>query len=287
MQKLLCATDLLPKSEAAIERAGLLTQQLAGELTLLHVVAPAAAQINLEHSLQTAITRVKSRSRPPAWHHDVQPQIAVRAGNPARVIVDTLGDSGADLLIIGPHAKRGMRDVLEGTIAEKALSARKSPLLIVQQEAAQTYRNVLFALDLSAESSAAVRAAESLVLGRNVSATVVHVSEPPYQGMLRAVGVQTAQVMSYVEYSRREVAAAVRQLLSRASGDPKRYEVVIADGQPAQAILRAVNVRRPDLLVMGTRGDGRVRRALIGSVANEVLSAVGCDVLVVPRTSAS
>ena len=34
---------------------------------------------------------------------------------------------------------------------------------------------------------------------------------------------------------------------------------------------------------MGTRGGGRLHRALLGSVAQEVLGRVRCDVLVVPQ----
>ena len=43
------------------------------------------------------------------------------------------------------------------------------------------------------------------------------------------------------------------------------------EGNPVQTILRAIGKRQPDLLVMGTRGDGRMRRAVLGSVANQLL----------------
>jgi hypothetical protein len=37
--------------------------------------------------------------------------------------------------------------------------------------------------------------------------------------------------------------------------------------------------------VMGTRGQGPLRRVLLGSVANEVLNEAWCDVFVVPEGS--
>jgi 23S rRNA (adenine2503-C2)-methyltransferase len=49
------------------------------------------------------------------------------------------------------------------------------------------------------------------------------------------------------------------------------------------AILRAVDALTPDLVVLGTRGHGRFRRALLGSVATEVLRTLQCDVLLVPE----
>jgi hypothetical protein len=42
---------------------------------------------------------------------------------------------------------------------------------------------------------------------------------------------------------------------------------------------------QPDLLVMGTGGDGRIRRALLGSVANRILAFASTDVLIVPDGS--
>lgn len=282
MTKLLCATDLLPKSEAAMDRAGLLAEQLNASLSLLHVVSPTMAEHNLEQSLQLAITGLEARARPPAWRFGPPPQVSVRTGSPSRLILDAVDKHRADLLIVGPHRKRGMRDILEGTIAEKILNARQCPLLMVQQRADAEYRQVLLALDVTEESGAAVQVAETMVLSARTQAMVMHVCEPPYQGMLRSAGVGTEEVISYANHSRREAAAEIRDLLRRTSADHARYGVVIGDSHPTRAIRRAVEMYQPDLLVMGT-SSGRIRRALIGSVASQVLEAAGCDVLVVPR----
>lgn len=285
MRKLLCATDLLPKTEAAMERAGLLAQRLEAQLSLLHVVSPVSAQRNLEQALQMANTELASRARPPRWHHGPPPQLAVRAGSPARLIREAIDEHRPDLSIIGPHRKRAVRDVLEGTIAEKVLGTRHCPLLIVQGKVESEYRNVLLALDISSECGAAVRAAESLVLSPGAQAMVMHVCEPPYQGMLRSAGVASEQIVTYVERSRHEAAAEIRDLLKRESADHARYAVVIGDSHPAPAIRRALEMYQPDLLVMGTGGVGRMRRALIGSVANQMLNVAACDALVVPHGS--
>lgn len=284
MPKLLCATDLLPKSEAAIDRAGMLAEQLRAQLSLLHVVSPATSECNLEQALQLAISGLETRARAPEWRFGPLPEVAVRAGNPSRLILDSIDRHRVDLLVIGPHRKRGLRDVLEGTIAEKILNTRQCPLLIVRRPAEGEYKQVMLALDVAEESGAAVQAAESLVLNSHSQAMVLHVNEPPYQGMLRSAGVGTEEVISYVNHSRREAAAEIRDLLKRTSADHARYGVVIGESHPARAIRRAVEMYQPDLLVMGTSG-GRVRRALIGSVASQVMDAADCDVLVVPRGS--
>lgn len=283
--RLLCATDLLPKSDAALERAGILADELGAQLGLLHVVAPLSSEHALEQTLRNAITDLKARTRTPRWSHSTAPDIIVRTGNPSRIIMETAEDSQADLLIVGPHRKRGLRDVLEGTLAEKALAARCCPLLMVQQPARETYNNVLLALDLSATSIPALRTSESLVIGPDTQATVVHAYEPPYQGMLGYAGVSEQDILAYGNSWRRSAAQDIRALLRKESTAPERYDVWIGESHPAPAILRAVELHRPDLLVLGTHARRRIGRALLGSVANRLLNLVDCDVLVVPKAA--
>jgi hypothetical protein len=58
---------------------------------------------------------------------------------------------------------------------------------------------------------------------------------------------------------------------------------VVIEHRPVTAILSADSTLKPDLVVLGTRGYGRFRRALLGSVAAEVMHTLQCDVLLVPE----
>jgi universal stress protein E len=283
MKRLLCATDLLPKSECAVDRAGMLAREIDADLSLLHVVSPTASPRVLEQSLQIAIARMKSRVRPPLWRGGPTPNVLVRTGNPARLILDTVGEEKPDVLVIGPHRKRGAVDALEGTIAQKVLSARKCALLMVQRPADAGYSNVLLALDLSLEARGVVRAAETLLRSADARATVVHAREPQYE--ITLLPAEVADVVPRHHYSQHDTAAAIQHLLSEEGADASRYEIAIGEGRPVPTLQRAIEFHRPDLLIVGTRGNGPLRRALLGSVANHLLKIVGCDVLVVPHGS--
>ena len=87
------------------------------------------------------------------------------------------------------------------------------------------------------------------------------------------------------EARKREAGMAVRNFLKSQGADSDLYNVAIEEGTAAPAISGAVQRVRPDLLVMGTRGYGRARRALLGSVANQVMHEAKCDVLIVPEGS--
>jgi len=281
--RILCATDLLPKSESALERAGQLSNQLGADLELLHVVAPEESPQALERTLQDAFARAKARAEPLLWRTRRTAIVSVRVGNPARLIPDTAAQSKARLLILGSHRKRPLRDALEGTIAERALATRSCPVLVVRDEVRESYHRIMLALDLSEASVSAVRAAESLVLKPGQHAIVVHAHKPPYQGMLHQADVGTDSMAQYADNWRRETNNAIQELLEFESADSARYDIHIEQQPAAAGILQAVDHYRPELLVMGTHGGGRLRQALIGSVANRVLQETHCDVLIVPE----
>ena len=61
--------------------------------------------------------------------------------------------------------------------------------------------------------------------------------------------------------------------------------LILSVAFPAEAVLCTIKRMKPDLLVMGTSGFGRLGRALLGSTASLVLDAASCDVLVIPQGS--
>ena len=74
-----------------------------------------------------------------------------------------------------------------------------------------------------------------------------------------------------------ETVAAIRTHLGDASA-----EVRLLEGAPAQAILSAAGDEDPELLVVGSRGRGALRSALLGSVSHEVAARTRSPVVVVP-----
>ena len=60
--------------------------------------------------------------------------------------------------------------------------------------------------------------------------------------------------------------------------------LVLEEGPPAPALRQIVARLSPDLVVVGTRGRGALGRLMLGSVAEEALRTLDCDVLAVPPT---
>ena len=62
---------------------------------------------------------------------------------------------------------------------------------------------------------------------------------------------------------------------------PGQVHKEIIEGSPADTILSVAGVRGVDLIVMGTRGLGRISRVLLGSQSQKVVSQADCPVMLV------
>jgi universal stress protein E len=279
--KLLCATDLTPKSDPAVDRAYQLRRTMDASLTLVHVVSPIGADTGtLEQRLLSASSRLVQRAR----HSGPEAELVVRCGRPANVVREEA--RAASLIVIGPHRGVPLIDALHGTFGERLLADARSPVLVVRQPAQEPYRKLLLALDGSPSTGHVVRAAELLLPpAQDGEFAVVHAHEPPYEAMMNTVGVGNLSVASYASASMSQAASTIHSKLRMHSLDWRRYRVMLMDAAPGVAIRQAIDDINPDLLVLGTRGHGRFRRALLGSTAHEVLKQADCDVLLVPEAS--
>ena len=280
--RILCGTDLLPKTSSALDRAGMLARQLDAELTLLHVVPPGEFEGMLERDMERARERLESYAMPPLWQHGASPQVSVRSGSTAPMLIAMAKTLDAGLVVLGKHRQRPARDALAGTLAERLLSELTCPVLIVHRMPWHAYRNVLLALDCSHASARAVRAAEALILAWASRASVVHAYQPPSEPMMVSAGIAEDVIEGYSTSWKQRTSAAIAKLLREVSGDSSRYEIILENATTPEAIQSVVRRLTPDLLVLGTRGRGRWRRALLGSVASRMLASAKSDVLVVP-----
>lgn len=81
-----------------------------------------------------------------------------------------------------------------------------------------------------------------------------------------------------------EVVRTQLQDLIRASGFAGTWEVQVATGHPADAIVRVAEEAGADLIVMGTHGRTGLQHVLLGSVAEKVVRLAPCPVLTVRYT---
>jgi nucleotide-binding universal stress UspA family protein len=94
---------------------------------------------------------------------------------------------------------------------------------------------------------------------------------------------------SYYAAMQTDAAAFAESVMDRLERDCERLAMTehdrdIAVGPAGAAIIRAAEHHDADEIVVGSRGNGRVR-ALLGSVAHDVLHRARCPVTVIPERS--
>ena len=142
------------------------------------------------------------------------------------------------------------------------------------------FKEILVAVDDSAQSTAALELAIALAKTIGASLTLVHAVDP---GKIAAaagdVGAATA-----IEVELEELQDAGRGLLdeaaARSRGAGLSVTPILRDGVPAATILDTAKRSNCDLIVLGTHGRSGVARLFLGSTAEAVLREAQIPVLI-------
>jgi nucleotide-binding universal stress UspA family protein len=138
---------------------------------------------------------------------------------------------------------------------------------------------VLLATDLSRCAESATRLAASLPWPKNTTILVLGVIESGHS----VVAVAPNGAATVEERDAREFTYAVRLASETLAAPGRTVETVTTFGHPADAIVEEAARFRADLIIMGSRGRGPVRSALLGSVSAEVADRAPCPVLIARR----
>ncbi len=138
------------------------------------------------------------------------------------------------------------------------------------------FNNILLAVDGSEHSLHAARKAAELARALKSSELQVVVVYDPMPPIL---GDPDFQI---VLNARLEGAQKILQSATEAIGEiPSKVNAEAIAGDPAESIISIAETRKCDLIVMGSRGLGRLTGLLLGSASQKVVSLAPCPVLIV------
>jgi nucleotide-binding universal stress UspA family protein len=134
-------------------------------------------------------------------------------------------------------------------------------------------RSILYPTDFSESSDYVFHLACALARDYGARLLVLHVTPPPM--VVYAGGV----VLPLSDRDKEEQWDKLRRL--RARNPRVQVEHRLAEGEPAETILRVARETGCDLILMGTHGRTGLGRLLMGSVAEQVVRKAPCPVLTV------
>jgi nucleotide-binding universal stress UspA family protein len=278
VQRLLVATDLSARSGRALRRGGVLARQFQAELVLLHVVdddqpppVVAAARRQAEELVRAWGAKLRGS----------EPEVLVRAGVPFDVVAQIAAERAVDLVVMGAHRKRILRDVFVGTTVERVMRTGRHPVLMVNRASAAPYRRAVVASDLSEASAGALRTAAALGFLGAGELSVVHAFMPLAKDMMVYAGIEGEKIAEHVAHAGTDARHKLKAFLQGCCPALLEHPLLIEEGDPVGVIARIVARLDADLVVIGTRGHTGLKRALLGSVADAALRTLECDVLAV------
>ena len=199
--------------------------------------------------------------------HDVALQVAY--GDPARELVEA-GDAG-DLLVLGARGSGGFEALLVGSVSEEVVTDADGPVVVVRDAAPVDGGRVVVGVDGSRLGHRALLWAATEARTRGAVLDVVHAWQVP-------LAAASPWVVTPPDFD-----DEAREVLDQAMAEPLLEGLHVTThlhrGTATEALLeRATGA---GLVVVGSRGLGRVRGFLVGSVTRQLLHHAPCPLAVV------
>jgi nucleotide-binding universal stress UspA family protein len=270
---LVCGIEELASDVRALAVARGLGERLGLRLVAVHV-----AELDADPAQEAAASRMAEQA---ADAYVMDPSEAVvERGDPVERLVATVIDEDAELLVVGSRGHGRLKTALLGSVSLGVVASAPCPVVVVSRAAAdqgprrsaepEPTRTVVCGVDGSEESYAGLALASDLAARLDLRLLIAHVLPGEGEG----VGVESPGI----DHDQR-----TQELLHRAvAGVSHRIspEVRLERGEPAERLDDLAGRESAELIVVGSRGVGRIRSALIGSVASRLAGAACAPVVV-------
>jgi nucleotide-binding universal stress UspA family protein len=232
-----------------------------------------------------AFDTIAARDATQAVHDEVRTAgvharaIAVPDSSPARALHHAAESEHADLIVVGSDRQGPVGRVLAGDVTSGALYGAPCPVAVAPRGLAsrnEVLRTVGVGYDGTPEATHALELARAVSETTGAMLELVCVVAPPVPLGPWAVEVNSMHDSERSEHERVEglAAEALREL-----GDLATVHVV--EGRPDVAL--ASRSSELDLIVVGSRGYGPLKRLMLGSTSSKLVRSAACPVIVLPR----
>jgi nucleotide-binding universal stress UspA family protein len=280
LRRLGVATDFSLRAEFALARALRLPLGVEATFDVLHVRAPDSEEpqgvrVPVERCLHRTVTSARRRLKARA---DVRVHEAVRAGEPVAQTHAYAQEARTELVVVGrPHVTRE-RALREDSTVRALLRRVGAPLLVVVPHPVRAYERPLVAVDFSEDS----RRALELTLRLCPAPTrvdVVHVFT--FQEAVTGNGADTLMARLLREQAAERAArVALGRFLAPYREAGREFELYVREGLPGETVRNEADALGADLLALGMAEASAEASEGGPGLAERVVGAVDCDVLV-------
>jgi nucleotide-binding universal stress UspA family protein len=205
--------------------------------------------------------------------------ITVPDSSPARALHQIAENEQASLIVVGSDHRGKLGHVLPGDVTAGTLYAAPCPVAVAPRglaSATLSMGTIGVGYDDSPESGLALELARSLADAADARVEVIGVARTamPIGPWMDATVIAKDEPREAREHLDAALAAAASSLGDRASAST---EIGLPDVELAE------RSKELDLLVVGSRGYGPLKRLMLGSTSSKLVRSAACPVMVVPR----
>jgi nucleotide-binding universal stress UspA family protein len=285
--KVLVPVDFSPPSTVAVNHAVQLARRFRAKLTLLHVIEPNTALMyafpteskTVEKQRYERAERMLAAMLSPEDQDDLDLETAVVIGDIESEIELVARQQHADVVVMGTHGRGLVGRCLIGSVTQAVLRKLEVPILTACHATRPlSFKRVLFATDLSEASAGGLEFALDLAETLNAKLVVAHIMDKR-----PVVSHETPEMAAVFDVQqqrfKKEAEIAFKQMESEARNRKAKLETVLAEGVPADAIVRIANENTVDFIVLAVSRKSRMDRILLGTTAEKVIRDANVPVL--------
>jgi nucleotide-binding universal stress UspA family protein len=268
------ATDLSAASEAAIENETCLECLERVGVDTVHLVTVVPSNVHagmpgmgLEKRRRQGLDRYRNVMEAAGFEVETH----VVRGTPYRRINGVAGTVHADMTIVGSRGQSPLANRVIGSTARNLARTTVAPLLVNRVERdvddpemlrEHLFQRMLYATDFSENAQRAFDAF-SYLRHATQEATLVHVESPK----------DDADV---------DAETRLGELADTLEGWDIDTDIRVRQGSPAEEILAVEEAVTPTTTLVGSRGQSRLRRLMLGSVSEDLVARARGNVYLVP-----
>ena len=268
-QRILFATDLSYLADAAVPYVLEMARLFGSTVHAVHVRRAGATWGRPE---ETAMASLRERLAA------VPCEVLVREGEIKPTLLGVMDEKRIDLTVVSTHGWTGLGRVLLGSVAEGIFREAMCPVLTVgphlirDRQRAPTFKEILFATEMTPVSSGAAKYATSLAQECEARLTILHVQSPKSGDAAES------------EHSGSSLLRSLREIVPPEIHLSFEPYCLVERGDPAEKILDVAARYRADLIVMGIRPHAIAGATHISRpTAHRVVAGAPCPVLTARR----
>ena len=289
IKTILVPADFSPLGTLAINEAVALARRFTAKLVLLHVIEPSPFSYTFPADSEAAdrkridqAGRMLEAAVPPEDQDDLDLEIIVRTGSVEEEIEAVIHETGADLVVMGTHGRRLLARLLIGSVTLHLLRKIDVPIVTVSDPVRPpAFRRILFATDFSDASNEAFRNVLELAVTMKSDVIAANVIDKRPK-----ITYETPAVSALFDQERRRAVDRAKSGFGKIERSANtvgiRVETVLAEGIPAEAILRIADENEADCIVVGLGKKSLLERALSGTTAERLVREARIPVISIP-----